>query len=656
MSVARNYRTEFGGIFSALFLTACSASWALDLPVIDASGLSAPATLGVAYSATVKASNSGAKFAASGLPKGLSINSKTGAVTGIPVIGGVFWVTLSASNTAGGASALALLTVNGGTGTAVLPALPTSLSVGVPIDLHLSIPGKTPITLTLAGLPPGVQLINGTEIKGTPTVGGVYWLTSAVSNSAGTVTKNSALTVSGATSAPALPAIAPQNVDASFDLLLTATGKTPITFSVSGLPPGVAVSGGNEVKTNGTLGKGGVYWAVVTAKNSVGTATAYVSLSVGGGQGIPVLASIAPSQTGAVGQTYNQLILATGATPMTFTVSGLPPGLNVVDGARIAGIPTMIGTYIVSITASNAAGPAPAVTYTLVIGPGNGAPLIARPGGSDPSLSFHFGDKVAVTLLAAGQGTLTYAFGPLPAGITASGGSLKGNCYATEGTYSVPVTVTNAAGSDTRTLTIYSIALPFSGSMSFTDSYTTTLVNDPDFGPSAIGNSVIGATLTINLNGNAIEFDDAALFDITIGNYSEQFFLGDVTVGTNQYTLPYTFTTDAGKDIPLGALTVTLNTSVSNPTLTITVALKESDAYDFPQNFYVDNYLDDDPPVAISLTDTVVVDLGATTWNFNITASGAAPVHKDVTVGTGDNATDLELISASAKGSGPLVP
>ncbi len=26
----------------------------------------------------------------------------------------------------------------------------------------------------------------------------------------------------------------------------------------------VAVSGGNEVKTNGTLGKGGVYWVVVT--------------------------------------------------------------------------------------------------------------------------------------------------------------------------------------------------------------------------------------------------------------------------------------------------------------------------------------------------------------------------------------------------------
>src|SRR5439155_942466 len=91
-----------------------------------------------------------------------------------------------------------------------------------------------------------------------------------------------------------------------------------------------------------------------------------------------------------------------------------------------------------------------------------------------------------------------------------------------------------------------------------------------------------------------------------------------------------------------------------NPTLGVTVALNEADDMDLTQNFYVDNYLADDPPVAIAFTDKISVRLGQRTWTFNISGSGNAPVHKIVTAGTGDNATQLELISASAKGGGTL--
>jgi hypothetical protein len=64
------------------------------------------------FSYTITASNSPTLFGASGLPLGLTLNTNTGAITGTPLYGGTFNVTISAANAYGTGSATLVLTVN----------------------------------------------------------------------------------------------------------------------------------------------------------------------------------------------------------------------------------------------------------------------------------------------------------------------------------------------------------------------------------------------------------------------------------------------------------------------------------------------------------------------------------------------------------------
>lgn len=70
-------------------------------PTIIGDGATRTATVGTAFSYQISANNSPVSFAATGLPKGLRVNSSTGLVTGVPTVTGVFTVTISARNVSG---------------------------------------------------------------------------------------------------------------------------------------------------------------------------------------------------------------------------------------------------------------------------------------------------------------------------------------------------------------------------------------------------------------------------------------------------------------------------------------------------------------------------------------------------------------------------
>lgn len=81
------------------------------VPVIT-SGLTATGTVGVLFRYTITAANSPTRFVAVGLPAGISLNTQTGLISGIPVSIGAYSVTIRAINAAGHDTAKLSLTIN----------------------------------------------------------------------------------------------------------------------------------------------------------------------------------------------------------------------------------------------------------------------------------------------------------------------------------------------------------------------------------------------------------------------------------------------------------------------------------------------------------------------------------------------------------------
>ena len=107
-----------------------------DAPVITNSPLTAAGTVHTAFSYAITASNSPTSYDATPLPAGLSIDTATGVISGIPAASGTFFVQLSATNITGTATATLTLTV--------------SNTVEVTVQGSLT----DPISLTGDGLPP----------------------------------------------------------------------------------------------------------------------------------------------------------------------------------------------------------------------------------------------------------------------------------------------------------------------------------------------------------------------------------------------------------------------------------------------------------------------------------------------------------------------
>jgi len=127
---------------------------------------------------------------------------------------------------------------------------------------------------------------------------------------------------------------------------------------------------------------------VVVTANRVAPVT--VSLR---GSGVAPLAITTPPTlpTGMIGQLYQQIFSASGGTPSyAWRVnSGLPPGLALSDN-KLSGIPTQFGTFSMSITVQDSSTPPlmASLTFTLVIAPAQGQPVILGTNGVVNGASF----------------------------------------------------------------------------------------------------------------------------------------------------------------------------------------------------------------------------------------------------------------------------
>jgi hypothetical protein len=242
----------------------------LPVPPVIASIAPIALLLGQPVSIQPTATNVPTSWTATGLPPGVSINSTSGAVTGVPSSAGLFTVTISASN-AGGTG-----TRTFGTGVYAVPAF-TGVSASTATQnadySHTISATTTPVRITATGLPPGLAINPNTGVvSGVAQQPGVYPVSLTAANPGGSSSTTWTLTVIAAT----LPEIRshPANKTVSIgqpaSFTVAALGAPSPTFQWK--KDGVSISGAtNDSFTLLAVQTSDVGSYTVQISNSVGT-------------------------------------------------------------------------------------------------------------------------------------------------------------------------------------------------------------------------------------------------------------------------------------------------------------------------------------------------------------------------------------------------
>ncbi len=249
---------------------------------------------------------------------------------------------------------------------------------------------------------------------------------------------------------------------ASFGYATTAV-PAPAHISISGtLPNGVTfVDNGDGTATiagNPAAGTGGTYMVTLTATNGVspdGTLAVTIHVTE------PVTISGPSSAVFVAGRATSVNFTTTGFPVASVTESGALP-TNVIftphaDGtATISGNPPLaaVGSYPVTLQASNGTGPAATLSFTLIVNKPVSIATAALPNGQ-------VGVPYSAALAASG-GLAPYTWlitsGSLPAGLSlASNGAVTGTPTANSGTTTFTVRVTDSlhpAATATRAISI----------------------------------------------------------------------------------------------------------------------------------------------------------------------------------------------------------
>ena len=431
----------------------------VSLPVIPSCAVGAQCT----FTVPVTGGTTPYSFTVTGLPAGLTINSSTGVISGIPTTAGnstniVVNVSDSSSPVQSGSITFSM-TITIGLSIATASPLPDG-TVNNPYNVALqAVNGTTPYSWSATGLPAGLAINAQTGvISGTPTTP-VSNATVAVTvnhsaTPAHTVTKTFALAINGPVIiTPSLPA-GGQNV--SYNVTVTATGgTTPYSWSATGLPAGLAIGPQTGV-ISGTPTQSGTSTVQVrvtdSAKPIASTFTATFTLTIGPQQ-LAIITTSLPAGTQNVA--YTATVQASGGTPQyTWSAGGLPANLTINPSTGvISGIPTTTFDNTVTFTVKDSTNAQVSLGLRLTIN----APLQITTPSPLPAGTKNTAYLVQLTA-AGGQSPYTWSAANLPAGlsITASG-QITGVATAAGTTNNISVTVTDSTApvnTTTRTFTL----------------------------------------------------------------------------------------------------------------------------------------------------------------------------------------------------------
>ena len=225
---------------------------------------------------------------------------------------------------------------------------PPSVKVGETFAYQITA-NNNPSNFEASPLPPGLQL-NSTSglISGTPTFGGTFDVT-VIAHGPG---KDASGVLRIVVIGPAITSSLSASIDAgqTFRYQITAS-QAASSYNASGLPPGLSIDNGTGVIT-GTPTAVGTFTMTVIAHTPSGDAVGTVQLVVRA----PRITSNAFPPSVDIGGNFSYQITATGQ-PTSFSANALPDGLQI-DPATgiISGVPTLSGSYQITVIAHTAYG------------------------------------------------------------------------------------------------------------------------------------------------------------------------------------------------------------------------------------------------------------------------------------------------------------
>ena len=237
----------------------------------------------------------------------------------------------------------------------------TTVNALVSLPLSASDPEGKALTFTATGLPPGLAINSAARlISGSPGTVGSYQVTVTVSDGALSVRRSFSWTIVNVANKPPVftqPANQTTTVNASVSLALSASdpeGKA-LTFTASGLPPGLSINSASRL-ISGIPNTVGSYQVTVTVSDGAASASRSFAWAIVTVANKPPVFAQPANQTTAVNASVLLALTASDpeGKPLTFTATGLPPGLAISSFARmISGVAKTAGTYQVTVKVSD---------------------------------------------------------------------------------------------------------------------------------------------------------------------------------------------------------------------------------------------------------------------------------------------------------------
>jgi uncharacterized repeat protein (TIGR01451 family) len=412
-------------------------------------------TIGAAFSQTFTQTNAiGAvtfSINSGSLPPGLTL-AANGQVTGTPTALGSYPVTVKVTDANGciGISATTTFVITCQTITVTPPAVTTG-TVGTAFSQSFTQTGAIgafTFSLNSGTLPTGLTFSTAGLLSGTPTQFGAFPLTVKVTDSNGCMGVSAIynLVINCQTINVTPPAVTTATVGVAFNQSFTqagALGGASFTLNSGTIAPGLVL--GLNGQLSGTPTQAGSF--PITVKVTDGNGCTGISATYTLVVACPTI-TFAPATlpNGTYGDAYNQTVTASpgGVYNYAVTAGALPTGLslNATSGA-ITGIPTAVGSYPFTITATYYTNCPATKTYTIVID----CPTITFTPANLVTGTIGVAYSQTVTAIPAGTYNYTVMTGTLPPGVTlnAATGVISGTPTLI-GTYNITIKATGSGG------------------------------------------------------------------------------------------------------------------------------------------------------------------------------------------------------------------